>query len=39
MFDFINNFSADMTDAQVQALRRNPDVVQIEDNATAELDC
>ncbi|MEU8392400.1 hypothetical protein [Micromonospora sp. NPDC048842] len=39
VFDFINSFSADMTDAQVQALRWDPDVVQIEDNATAELDC
>ncbi|WP_327027840.1 protease inhibitor I9 family protein [Micromonospora sp. NBC_01740] len=39
MFDFINSFSADMTDAQVQDLRRDPDVVQIEDNATVGLDC
>ncbi|MFG1756245.1 protease inhibitor I9 family protein [Micromonospora echinofusca] len=39
VFDFINSFSADMTDAQVQDLRRDPDVVQIEDNATVGLDC
>jgi len=38
VFDFINTFAADMTDAQVRALRQDPDVLQIEDNATVELD-
>ena len=33
----INVFAADMTDAQVQALRQDPDVVDVEDNSYAKV--
>ncbi|GAA1861139.1 hypothetical protein GCM10009687_30450 [Asanoa iriomotensis] len=38
VFDTISTFSAALTDVQVQALRRDPDVVCIEDNAVVTLD-
>jgi hypothetical protein len=38
VFDSINTFAGGMTDAQVQALRQDPDVVHIEDNTIVELD-
>lgn len=38
VFDNINTFAAAMTNAQVQALRQDPDVVDIEDNAILKAD-
>ena len=38
VLDSINVFGGAMTDAQIQALRRDPDVDHIEDNSVVELD-